>query len=155
ALAHVKLNDIDKAREACAKASQLLKSTGADAALRPLLREVVVTLGTNVAEAKELIAAAAAGEPPAELNVAIQQNPDKAEGSRTRGDWFAERGRWKEAVADFATEFRLEPSPYSGMRLGILLIRTGDVDRYREHRRAMLERWASTDQTDEADMTLK
>src|SRR5262249_18012644 len=112
-------------------------------------------LGTNVAEAKELIAAAAAGEPPAELNATIQQNPEKAEGYRNRGDWFGQRGRWKEAAADLAAEFRLEPSPYSGMRLGILLIQTGDVDRYREQCQAMLERWRSTDHTGEADITLK
>jgi tetratricopeptide (TPR) repeat protein/serine/threonine protein kinase len=155
ALAHARLKEVDQARNACAKAAELLKPTGADAALRPLLREVVVTLGTNVAEAKELVAAAAAGEPPAELNAAIQQSPDKAEGYRNRSEWFGQRGRWQEASADFAAEFRLEPSPYSGMRLGILLIQTGDVNRYREHCQAMLERWRSTDHTGEADMTLK
>jgi hypothetical protein len=41
------------------------------------------------------------------------------------------------------------------MRLGILLIHTGEIDRYRAHCRAMLKRWAATEQNGEADQTLK
>ena len=62
ALAHAKLEETDQARKACAKAAALLKPTGADAALRPLVREVVVTLGTTHSEVKELITAAALNE---------------------------------------------------------------------------------------------
>ena len=51
--------------------------------------------------------------------------------------------------------FRLEPNAYIGMRLGILLIHTGDIDRYRAHCQAMLERWASTEKNSEAEQTLK
>lgn len=154
ALAHAKLKDADQARKACSRAAELLKPTGVDAALRPLLREVVVTVGTNFVETKELIAAAA-GKPPAALNEAIQQNPDKAAGYRARGNWFGERGQWKEAIADVAEEFRLEPSAYTGMRLGILLVHSGDIDRFRTHSQAMLERWASTEKNADAGQTLK
>jgi len=127
ALAHARLKDIDQARKACGKAAELLKPTGADAALRPLLREVLRVVGTNSSEATALIAAAA-GELPAALNDAVQQNPDQAKGYRDRGNWFAERGRWKEAIADFAEVFRLEPDTYFGMRLGIFLLQTGEID---------------------------
>src|SRR5262249_17037391 len=119
ALAHAKLNDLDQAKKACAKAAELLKPAGADAALLPLLREVALSLGTSEPTVQELISVAAA-EPPALLNEAIAQNPGKADGYRIRGDWFGARGRLQEALADFAAEFRAEPSPYSGLRVGIL-----------------------------------
>ena len=41
------------------------------------------------------------------------------------------------------------------MRLGILLVHTGEIDRYRLHCQGMLERWASTEKNAEADQTLK
>jgi tetratricopeptide (TPR) repeat protein len=119
-----------------------------------LLREVLIAVGPNSPEATALIAAAA-GEPPAALNEAVRQNPEMAAGYRNRGDWFVDRGRWKEAIADFAEVFRLEPDTLYGMQLGILLIHTGEFDRYRTHCHAMLERWASTERNDEADQTLK
>ena len=102
-----------------------------------------------------MLCAAAAGKPPAALNDAIQRNPDKAEGYRNRADWFADRGLWKDASADLASAFRLEPDTLTGMRLGILLVHTGEIDRYRAHCRAMLQRWASTENNGEADQTLK
>jgi WD40 repeat protein/tetratricopeptide (TPR) repeat protein len=97
----------------------------------------------------------AQAEPPAVLNEAIQKNPDKADGYRKRGEWFGERGRWKEAAADFAAVFRLEPSTYDGMRLGMLLLQIGDINGYRQHCQVMLKRWATTEKNPEADMTLK
>jgi tetratricopeptide (TPR) repeat protein len=103
---------------------------------------------------KELIDAAGGGLPAA-LNDAVQQNPDAANAYRARGNWFAERGRWKEAAADFGDAFRLEPDSMTGMRLGFLLIQTGDLDRYRVHCRAMLDRFGSTTRNGEADQTLK
>jgi serine/threonine protein kinase/tetratricopeptide (TPR) repeat protein len=153
-LAHARLAESDQARNAAAKAAELLQPTGAEASLRPLLRQVLLALGPGSPEGKTLIAAAA-GKPPAALNQAIQQNPDEARGYRDRGEWFIDRGLWKEATADFAEAFRLEPDSYTGMRLGILLLHTGDIERYRTHCQAMLDRWASTEQDGEADHTLK
>ena len=154
ALAHARLGETAQLRKVCGKVTELLTPTGADAALRPLLREVLIALGFDSPEAKALLAAAA-GKPPAALNEAIQQNPDKAEGYRNRADWFAERGLWKEASADLTEAYRREPDTLYGMRLGILLIQIGEIDRYRAHCRVMLERWASTTKHNEADMTLK
>ncbi len=65
ALAHAKLKETDQARKARGKAAALLKPTGAETALRPLLREVLIAVGPDTPEATALIAAAAAGEPPA------------------------------------------------------------------------------------------
>ena len=126
ALAHAGLKDIEQAKKACVKAADLLKPTGADAALRPLVREVVITLGTDLAEAKELIAAVAGELPPA-LNEAIAQHPEKADGYLNRGTWHGERGRWREAVADYAEAYRLNPDNLTGMWIGILLAHTGDL----------------------------
>ncbi len=155
ALAHAKLNETNQVAKACAQAAELLRATGADAALHPLVREVVLAMGVKDREAQRLIAAAAAGNPPAALNEAIKKQPDKAEGYRNRGDWFAARGRWKEAIADFAEIFRIDPNSLDAMRLGILLAYNGDKDRYREHCQAMLGRWGSTEDNFEADQTLK
>jgi tetratricopeptide (TPR) repeat protein len=154
ALAHARLKQTAQARKACGKAAALLKPTGADAALRPLLRGALTALGPNSREATALLAAAA-GQPPAALNDAIRQNPNKAEGYRNRAEWFADRGLWKESSADLAEAFRLEPNTLTGMRLGIVLIQTGEIDRYRAHCQTMLKRWAATEQNGEADQTLK
>jgi hypothetical protein len=151
ALAHVKLKEIDPAKKACAQAAELRKPSGADAAL---LREVLIGLGPNSPEATALLAAAA-GQPPAALNAAIERNPGKAQGYLNRADWFADWVRWKEASADLAEAFRLEPNTLTGLRLATLLVRTGEIDRYRAHCRAMLERWGSTEKNNEADQTLK
>jgi tetratricopeptide (TPR) repeat protein len=154
ALAHTQMAEGDKAKKTCGRATELLKPTGADPALRPLLREVVIVLGTNHPEAKELIAAAA-GEPPAALNDAIQQNPDKANSYRDRGVWYAERGQWQQSIADFTEVCRLEPNTLDAMKLAILLAQTGEVDRYRKHGQAVLARWGTTEDNSEADQTLK
>ncbi len=154
ALAHARLKETDQALTACRKAAELLKPRGADAALRPLLHEVLLAVGPNSPAAITLIAAAA-GEPPAALNEAIQYDPDDAAAHRDRGSWFAERGQWKEAIADWTELFRLDPDTLFGMRLGVLLAHTGEVDRYRAHCRAMLDKWAATDNNMEADQTLK
>src|SRR5262249_33748866 len=119
-----------------------------------LLREVVLALGQEHAEANELIAAAGV-EPPAALNEAIQQNPDKADGYRDRGNWYGERRQWKAACADFAKACQLEPDTYPGMLLGIILVHAGEIHHYREHCRAMLDRWAATDKNAAADQALK
>ncbi len=153
-LAHAKLKENDQARKACGKAAELLKPNGAEAALRPLLHEVLIAVGPNGPDATTLIAAAA-GEPPAALNDAIQQNPDNAAGYQKRGDWFGQRGQWQKAIADFTELYRLEPTAYTGLQLGILLAYTGEIDRYRAHCQAMLQRWASTQTNSDADRTLK
>jgi tetratricopeptide (TPR) repeat protein len=154
ALASQRLGKTDQAKQACRKAAEMLKRAGADAALRSLLRQTVLAVGTESPEAKELIAAAA-GEPPATLNEAIQQNLGQAKGYRDRGNWHAERGRWKDALADYAEVFRLEPNALDAMKLGILLAWNGETNRYHEHGQAMLSRWAMTNKNDEADQTLK
>ncbi|MCI0681757.1 MAG: protein kinase [Gemmataceae bacterium] len=154
ALAHARLAETEQARKACARAAEHLKPTGAEAALRPLLREAVLAIGPDRPEAKELIVAAA-GEPPAALTDAIQENPDQGKGYRDRGNWYAERGQWKAATADLTEAFRLEPTTFTAMQLGLLFIEAGEIDRYREHCRAILERWASTEKNNEADQSLK
>jgi tetratricopeptide (TPR) repeat protein len=155
ALADHRRGDTDQAKKACRQAATMLKRAGGtDAALRSLLHQTVLALGIESPEAKELIAAAA-GEPPAALNEAIRQKPDQAQGYRALGNWYAERGRWKDAIADYAEVFRLDPNTLDGVRLGILLAWNGETARYREHGQAMLKRWALTNKNGEADHTLQ
>ena len=59
ALLHcLRLTETDQVKKVSGKAAELLKPAGAAPALRPLLREVVLVLGTGSPEATELIAAA-------------------------------------------------------------------------------------------------
>ena len=155
ALAHVRLGEIDQARKACGMAAESLKPAGAEAALLPLVRNVVVALGRNDAAAKALIAAANAGIPPAALTEAIKRNPNKADAYHEHANWYGARGRWKEAIADLGEAVRLAPNARMNMQLGILLIETGQVERYRELCRAMLERSSSIQSNADADQTLK
>jgi WD40 repeat protein/tetratricopeptide (TPR) repeat protein len=154
ALAHARLQETAQLRTVSGKVTALLTPTGADVALRPLLREVLIALGPNSPEATALLAAAA-GKPPVALNEAIARNPDRTEAYRNRAYWFAERALWKEAGADLAAAFRRQPDPLTGMRLGVVLVQTGEIERYRAHCRAMLERWASTEINSTAERTLK
>jgi WD40 repeat protein/serine/threonine protein kinase len=154
ALAGHRLGETDQAKKACRKAAEMLKLAGADAALRPLLRQTVLALGTESPEARELIAVVA-GEPPATLNEAIRQNPAQAQDYRERGNWYAEHGRWKDAIADYAEVFRLDPNTLDAMKLGILLAWNGDNEGFHKHGQAMLSRWAATEKNAEADQTLK
>jgi formylglycine-generating enzyme required for sulfatase activity/WD40 repeat protein/tetratricopeptide (TPR) repeat protein/tRNA A-37 threonylcarbamoyl transferase component Bud32 len=155
ALAHARLKETDQALKACAAAAPLLKSSGPDPALRPLLSEVVLAVGSDSATARALIAAAAGDATPAALNEAIQYDPEDALAYRDRGSWFAERVHWKAAIADWTEAYRAAPNTFDGLRLGVLLAHTGDTGRYRAHCRAMLDRWADTEKNFEADQTLK
>jgi formylglycine-generating enzyme required for sulfatase activity len=153
ALAYARLKETAQAASACGGAAQRMAPTGADVALRPLLREVLIALGPSSSEAAALLAASA-GPPTEALNAAIERNPN-ASAYLSRADWFINHGVWKKACEDLAAAFRLEPDVYTGLRLGILLVQTGQVNRYRVHCRAMLERWAATEKNNEADQTLK
>jgi tetratricopeptide (TPR) repeat protein len=154
AVARARLKEPDQAKKACARATELLKPAGADFALRPLVREVILVMGPNLSEVTNLIAATG-GAPPEALNDAIRQNPENAVGYRNRGNWYGERALWKEASADYAEAFRLEPDTLDAMKLGLLLAHAGETDRYRKHAQAVLDRWAPTEKNKEADQALK
>ncbi|HET6572310.1 MAG TPA: tetratricopeptide repeat protein [Fimbriiglobus sp.] len=117
---------------------------GADAALRPFLREIVLAQGLFSAETTELLAAAA-GSPPAATNQAIQRSPNTAENYRTRGTWYGLRGQWKAAAADYTQAMKLESDTLDAQNVAFLYLAVGDVDRYREHCQAILKRWASAE----------
>jgi hypothetical protein len=58
ALAHARASETELARKACVKAAELMKATGAQATIQPLVREVVLALGSDCPEAKALVEAA-------------------------------------------------------------------------------------------------
>jgi hypothetical protein len=72
-----------------------------------------------------------------------------------RGEGYARQGRWKEAAGEFAKAYPLQPDRGTGMRLGILLARIGEADRYRAHCKALVDRFAGTTDNLDADQTLK
>ena len=75
---------------------------------------------------------------------------------RNLADYFARRGRWKEAVADAAKTLELEPDKV-GDRIGlaVLLIANGDRAGYRNHCRAMLAQFGATKNADYAQRVAK
>jgi serine/threonine protein kinase/tetratricopeptide (TPR) repeat protein len=154
ALTHLRLNEPDAARAACGKAGEKLRPAGATGDPRRLVHAVVKELGRGDAAAKELIAAAA-GEVPAALNEAIKTNPTDADGYRNRGSWNVEHGRLKEAIADYTEVHRITSDSLDALRVGILLYYAGEHAAYREHCRAMLNRYRGTTSDLEADRTLK
>ncbi len=89
------------------------------------------------------LAAIAGGEPPATLAETIRKKPDDAPGYRDRAEWHAEHAHWHDAVADYDQVLRIEPNSYYAMKLGLLLLKVGNLDRYRRHRQTMLDRWQS------------
>jgi tetratricopeptide (TPR) repeat protein len=60
-------------------------------------------------------------------------------------DYFARRGRWKEAATDVAKVLELEPDrPVDWISLATLLLVDGDTAGYRNHCEAMLARFGAT-----------
>ena len=67
-----------------------------------------------------------------------------------RGEMHGRQGRWREATADHIRALKLDPTVHgTWYRLAPLLLLAGDVAGYREHRRAMLERFQPTKDTDD------
>jgi tetratricopeptide (TPR) repeat protein len=91
----------------------------------------------------------------APLAAAIEKDRANPKGYVDRGEWYAQRGRWTQAAADFAEAVRLGPDDhYQAFRLCSLLATT-DPAAYRRHSQAMLQRWGSTDDPTFAERTVK
>jgi serine/threonine protein kinase/tetratricopeptide (TPR) repeat protein len=75
---------------------------------------------------------------------------------RRRADYFARRGRWLEAAADFRRAIELDPEDHLLWHsLAPLLVRTGDLEAYQEHCRKSLERFGKTTNRSIADRIAK
>jgi tetratricopeptide (TPR) repeat protein len=144
----------DEARAACKKAAELLRPSVGDAALSRLVLMAVRAVGLESPEATALLEAAA-GEPPAGLTEALRRDPKQVSAYVARADWYGQRCAYNKAAADLAETDRLDPSPLTGFRLGIVLVQLGALDRYREHCRAMLDRGSGSTDPDNAQRTVR
>jgi eukaryotic-like serine/threonine-protein kinase len=71
-------------------------------------------------------------------------------------DQHARRGEWKRAADALGQAVTLRPDDYwQSHRLAILLAETGDLDSYRRHCRAMLERFGDTQKPEVAERIAK
>jgi tetratricopeptide (TPR) repeat protein len=63
---------------------------------------------------------------------------------RVRGDWYARRGRFAEAMSDFRRATQIDPADHEcwGL-LGSTLVQAGDVGAYCDHCRKMVERFGA------------
>ena len=89
------------------------------------------------------------------LTRVIQNQPNQAVGYLARGDWYGRLGHWQKAADDYGAAYRLQADPLAGKNLGILLVRIGKADRYREHCQELLDRLAGTSANHEAESALK
>jgi tetratricopeptide (TPR) repeat protein len=86
------------------------------------------------------------------LDALASKAPDSSSILRERAEFRAQRGRWKEAAADFTrviqlkSENKVRAFRYDGdyHRLATLLIQSGDVAGYREHCRKSVEQFGTT-----------
>ena len=75
---------------------------------------------------------------------------------RARANRQARFGQWKEAIADKVRVLELDPSDHSEWYLlAPLLVRAGDTDAYRKHRRDMIERFGATTDLPTMERTAK
>ena len=144
----------DQAGLAYKKAVAGMQPVGENPLVRELVREALREFGTDGPEA-DMLLAAAAGEPPAAIIQAIQNQPNEAAGYLARGEWYGRRGLCRKAADDYSATYRLQPDPLTGKDLGILLVRIGKADSYGDHCKALLDRFAETSKNHEAEWTLK
>jgi eukaryotic-like serine/threonine-protein kinase len=75
---------------------------------------------------------------------------------RNLADFFARRGRWKEAAADVAKALELEPDQLvDWISRGTLLMANGDQEGYRNHCQSMLARFGAIKDPNYAQRTAK
>ena len=178
AMVHHRLEQADEAREALAKAREVIESqypkTKAAAAdgpwhdrliCRALRREAVQLIGADATAFAEI---AQEYELFGELDKAIewygkaiQRNSDDPKLFKSRGERYARTSQWPHAVADFARAIELDPSDHwSWYRAAGLYVQAGvllddGAEGYREHCRRMLARFGDTTSPMIAERTAK
>ena len=83
-------------------------------------------------------------------------SPDEVRLRMARADARAGRAAWRDAAADYSRALELDPNIHnSWFTLAALWPYLGDMEAYRQHRRRMLERFATTDDAAIAESTSK
>ncbi|QEH34977.1 Serine/threonine-protein kinase pkn5 [Aquisphaera giovannonii] len=87
---------------------------------------------------------------------AVAASPEEAASRFGEGNRLARRGEWKAALAEFRAGLALEPGDtIPWMSAATLYLEGGDVDGYRRHARAMLDRFGGTEDPMIAERTAK
>jgi len=90
------------------------------------------------------------------LAPAIQKAPENVGLRRTRGEFFARRGRWSEAARDLARVIELDPDTHDPWyHLAPLWVRTGAINDYRRLCHDMLLRFGGVNPPLVAERTVK
>ena len=98
------------------------------------------------------------------LSQAIARQPAHFKSWMARGDFFACWGAWHPALSDFRTALELHPprtwletegDTWFGQRLAVLFLEAGDLEGYRRLARAMLDRYAGSNDAMTANRTAK
>jgi hypothetical protein len=120
-----------------------------------LVRNAAAAAGLDRAEGDARVAKALANVGLAPLTAAVNRFPRDARVFAGRGEWLARRRRWKEAANDYAEAARLRPDRYLALKAAALLAEVGDAERHARLCRALMERWAATDDPAVADKVAK
>jgi tetratricopeptide (TPR) repeat protein len=75
----------------------------------------------------------------------IKSREIRLELMHSRGEQFARHARWQEAIAEFSKAVELAPDEHDAYHaLSPMLVQVGDLDGYKRHRSAVLDRFGGT-----------
>jgi eukaryotic-like serine/threonine-protein kinase len=98
------------------------------------------------------------------LSAAVDRRPSEFAVHYARGQYFARRRDWPRALADFRKALELHPpeswadengDTWFGFTAGLVLLQSDDREGHRRIARAMLEKFAASDQSSTRDRTAK
>ncbi len=92
---------------------------------------------------------------PADKQRVWEEKLQEASTRRERGNWYAEQGRWRDAIGDYQAAWKQEPTTMDGLYLAGLLSYAGTAEQYHEHSAAVLQQWEATQDELEAERALK
>ncbi|MFO0871916.1 MAG: hypothetical protein U0935_23570 [Pirellulales bacterium] len=146
-------NERPSARQALAQLTPLFRSSPPDPRMRSALRQVVRAIGSQWPEVIDL--AEALSPLPADRQQAFEQHADRATAHRERGNWYAEQGRWRDAITDFTAAWELAPQSMDANQLAALFAYSGTEDQYRQHCGTTLSKWEANPDPGDTERILK
>jgi tetratricopeptide (TPR) repeat protein len=157
ALAHHDLKQTEEARRWHERALGWLKAHPPDDGVSDLAREVMaVVMGLSAEQTEQVLRQCAYEFQLAACTRNIASHPGDSAPLVGRGEWYARHRHWKEALADMVQAIALHPEWHQPWYRAVpLFLEAGDVEGYRRHCQAMLNRFGDSDDANVAERTAK